>query len=163
MYSFVLDSNFRTNFQPVQQADCLFRYSISTHKGGWKEGRLSRASRPSGCRDFGWSICNPLLAVELNGKRQGTLDSKMSFCQIDEPNVFLLTLKRAEDGDGIIVRLIETEGKDAAATLNLPHLTIKQAYRTNIVEENKEKATFTEHTITTPIKAFGITTFRIQT
>jgi alpha-mannosidase len=154
MYSFVLDSNFRTNFQPVQQADCLFRYSISTHKGGWKEGR---------CRDFGWAICNPLFSVELNGKREGTLDSKMSFCQVDKPNVFLLTLKRAEDGDGIIVRLIETEGKDVTATLNIPHLTIKQAYRTNLVEENKAKATFSEHTITTPIKAFGITTFRIQT
>jgi alpha-mannosidase len=154
MYSFVLDSNFRTNFQPVQQSDCLFRYSISTHKGGWKEGR---------CRDFGWAICNPLFPVELNGERQGTLDSKMSFCQVDKPNVFFLTLKRAEDGDGIIVRLIETEGKDVTATLTIPHLAIKQAYRTNLVEENKEKATFTEHTITTPIKAFEITTFRIQT
>ena len=154
MYSFVLDSNFRTNFQPVQQGDMLFRYSITTHERGWKEGN---------CRDFGWAICNPLFAVELNGKRQGTLDSKMSFCQVDKPNVFLLTLKRAEDGDGIIVRLIETEGKDVTAKLSIPHLTIKQAYRTNLVEENKEKAAFTEHTITAPIKAFGITTIRFRT
>ena len=154
MYSFVLNSNFRTNFQPVQQGDMLFRYSISTHKGRWKEGR---------CRDFGWAICNPLIPVRIHGKKEGALDRKMSFCQVDKPNVFLLTLKRAEDGDGIIVRLIETEGKDATATLTIPHLTIKQAYQTNLVEENKGKATFTEHTITAPIKAFGITTIRIQT
>jgi len=154
MYSFVLDSNFRTNFQPIQQGDMLFRYSITTHKGGWKEGR---------CRDFGWAICNPLFPVQLNGKKEGTLDSKMSFCQVDKPNVLLLTLKRAEDGEGIIVRLIETEGKGVTATLTIPHLTIKQAYRTNLVEENEGKATFTEHTITTPIKAFGITTIRFQT
>ena len=154
MYSFVLDSNFRTNFQPVQQGDMLFRYSITTHEKGWKEGR---------CRDFGWAIGNPLVPVQINGKKGGTLDSKMSFCQVDKPNVFLLTLKRAEDGDGIIVRLIETEGEDTTATLTIPHLTIKQAYRTNLVEENKGKATFTEHTITAPIKAFGITTFRVQT
>jgi len=154
MYSFVLDSNFRTNFQPVQQADMLFRYSITTHKGGWKEGR---------CRDFGWAICNPLIGVQVNGKKEGTLDRKMSFCQIDKPNVFLLTVKRAEDGDGIIVRLIETEGKDVSATLTLPHLTIKKAYRTNLVEENEGKTTFTEHKITVPVKAFGITTIRFQT
>ena len=154
MYSFVLDSNFRTNFQPVQQGDMLFRYSITTHEKGWKEGN---------CRDFGWAICNPLIPVQVNGKKKGTLDRKMSFCQVDKPNVFLLTLKRAEDGDGIIVRLIETEGKDVTATLTIPHLTIKQAYRTNLVEENKGKATFTEHTITAPIKAFGITTIRFQT
>jgi len=154
MYSFVLDSNFRTNFQPVQQADMLFRYSITTHEKGWKEGH---------CRDFGWAICNPLFPVQLNGKREGSLDSKMSFCQVDKTNVFLLILKQAEDGDGIIVRLIETQGKDVTATLTIPHLTIKQAYRTNLVEENKEKATFTEHTITTLIKAFEITTIRFQT
>ncbi len=154
MYSFVLDSNFRTNFQPVQQGDMLFRYSITTHEKGWKEGR---------CRDFGWAICNPLVSVEVHGKKQGALERTMSFCQIDKKNVFLLTLKRAEDGDGIIVRLIETEGKNATVTLSIPHLTIKQAYRTNLVEENKEKATFTEHTITAPIKAFGITTIRFQT
>jgi alpha-mannosidase len=154
MYSFVLDNNFRTNFQPVQQGDMLFRYSITTHEKGWKEGD---------CRDFGWAICNPLVPVQVNGKKKGTLDRKMSFCQVDKPNVFVLTLKRAEDGDGIIVRLIETKGKDVTATLTLPHLTIKQAYRTNLVEENKEKAIFTEHTITAPIKAFGITTIRFQT
>ena len=154
MYSFVLDSNFRTNFQPVQQADMLFRYSITTHEKGWKEGR---------CRDFGWALCNPLIPVQINGKKGGTLDSKMSFCQVDKPNVFLLALKRAEDGDGIIVRLIETEGKDVTTTLTIPHLAIKNAYRTNLVEENKGKATFTEHTIATTIKAFGITTIRIQT
>lgn len=154
MYSFVLDSNFRTNFQPVQQGDMLFRYSITTHEKGWKEGR---------CRDFGWAICNPLIPVHVNGKKKGTLNNKMSFCQVDKPNVFLLTLKRAEDGDGIIVRLIETEGKDATATVTLPHLTIKKAYRTNLVEENEGKATSTEHKITVPIKAFGITTIRLRT
>jgi len=154
IYSFVLDSNFRTNFQPVQQGDMLFRYSITTHKGGWKEGRP---------RDFGWAIGNPLIAVRVNGKRQGTLGKKMSFCRVDKANVLLLTLKRAEDRDGIIVRLIETEGKDVTATVTLPHLTIKKAYLTNLVEENKGKLTNTAHKITAPVKAFGITTIRLQT
>jgi len=154
MYSFILNSNFCTNFETVQQADMLFRYSITTHKGGWKKGRP---------RDFGCAIGNPLIAVRVNGKRQGTLGKKMSFCRVDKPNVLLLTLKRAEDGDGIIVRLIETEGKDVTATVTLPHLTIKKAYRTNLVEENKGKLTNTAHKVTAPIKAFGITTIRLQT
>jgi hypothetical protein len=162
MYSFVLDSNFRTNFQPVQQGDILFCYSVTTHKEGWKEGRA---------RDFGWAICNPLVPVRVEGKKQGTLGEKMGLCQVDKPNVFLLTLKRAEDGDGIIARLIETEGKsvdpapdgEVTVTLTLPSLTIKKAYRTNLVEENMSQLPFTEHSITAPIKAFGITTIRFQT
>ena len=154
MYSFVINSNFCTNFETVQQADMLFRYSITTHKGGWKKGRP---------RDFGWAIGNPLIAVRVNGKRQGTLGKKMSFCRVDKPNVLLLTLKQAEDGDGIIVRLIETEGKDVTATVTLPHLTIKKAYRTNLVEENTARLIYSTHKVTAPVKAFGITTIRLQT
>ena len=135
MYAFVIDSNFRTNFQPVQQADCLFRYSITTHKGNWEKGH---------CRDFGWATGNPLIPVLVEGGRQGTLSTKASFCRVDKPNVFVLTIKRAEDGEGIIIRLIETEGKDVTATLTVPHLTVRKAYRTNLVEENSGELLLTQ-------------------
>ena len=154
MYSFVINTNFCTNFETVQQADMLFRYSITTHKGGWKEARP---------RDFGWAIGNPLIAVGVNGKREGMLDKKMSFCRVDKPNVLLLTLKRAEDGDGIIIRLIETQGKATTASVTLPHIAVAEAVVTNLVEENKGRAAFTEHEIQVNLKAFGITTIRIKT
>ena len=154
IYSFVLDSNFRTNFQPVQQGDMLFRYSITTHKGGWKDGQ---------CRNYGWAVANPLMPVVVNGRREGTLRKKSSFCQVDKQNVFLLTLKRAEDGDGIIARLIETEGEPAIVTVTLPCHTVTKAQKTNLVEQNlQEDLSFTEHSITAPVKAFGITTIRIH-
>ena len=154
MYSYVIDSNFRTNFQPVQQSDMLFRYSITTHKGDWREGRP---------RDFGWAIGNPLIPVCVNGKKEGMLGKKMSFCQVDKPNVLLLTLKQAENGDGIIVRLIETEGLDCTATVTLPFLRISEVYKTNLVEENESILSAQKHAVAVPVKAFGITTIRIQT
>jgi hypothetical protein len=154
VYAFVMNSNFRTNFQPVQQDDMLFRYSLTTHKGGWKQAR---------CRDFGWSVANPLIGVVVNGKSaKGGLGRTVSFCHVDEPNVFLLTLKRAEDGNGVIVRLSETEGQEVTAKVTLPHVTIKKAWRTNLVEENQVELTYTEHSVTVPIKAFGISTIRIE-
>lgn len=157
IYAFVINSNFRTNFQPVQQDDMLFRYCLTTHKGQWKEGR---------CRDFGWSAANPLIGVVVNGKSaKGGLERTMSFCRVDRPNVFLLTLKRAEDDGGLIIRLIETEGRSAeggTATVTLPHLTVKKAWRTNLVEENQAELSHTEHSVTVPIKAFGISTIRIE-
>jgi len=96
MYSFIINTNFNTNFETVRQADMLFRYSITTHKGGWKEGR---------CHNFGWSTGNPLIAVEASSNQEGTLDKKTSFCRVDNPNVLLLTLKQAEDAEGIIIRM----------------------------------------------------------
>jgi len=153
IYSYVLNSNFRTNFQPTQQGDMLFRYSISTHKGDWKEGKA---------RNFGWSISNPLIPIRVNGKQEGKMKKSSSFCQVDKPNVLVLTSKRAEDGDGIIVRLIETEGEDTTVTLTLPFLTIREAHQTNLVEENEEILPAQEHSIALPIKAFGIRTIRIK-
>jgi len=153
IYSYVMDSNFRTNFQPVQQGDMLFRYAITTHKGDWKAGRP---------RDFGWAIGNPLIPVYINGKKTGPLPTSTSFCQIDQPNVLLVTLKQAEDGNGAIVRLIETEGKEVRATVTLLFFTIVQAYETNLVEENQKPLTFTRHTVEVQVKPFGITTIRVQ-
>jgi len=152
IYSYVIDSNFRTNFQPTQQGDMLFRYSITTHGGDWKEGKP---------RNFGWAISNPLVPVLIDGKQEGTMPKSMSFCQVGRPNVLLLTLKNAEDEDGIIVRLIETEGKDTNVTVTLPFLTIEKAYQTNLAEENERILSAREHAVTVPIKAFGITTIRV--
>jgi len=153
MYAFVLDSNFRTNFQPVQQADILFRYSLTSTTGPQANSKN---------RDFGWSVHNPLTAVLTNGGRQGPLPSQASFCELDQANVLLTTVKRAEDGQGLIVRLIETDGLAPTATLTLPAVTVEKAWLTNPVEENQSVLTCTEHSVTVPARPFGITTVRLQ-
>ena len=154
MYAFVMDSNFRTNFQPVQQGDMLFRYSLTSSAGATTNGR---------CRDFGWSAHRPLIGLLVYGRRDGTLGRTMSFCQVDAPNVLLTTIKRAEDGHGVIVRLIESDGKDTTVTLTLPHVGIQRAWRTNPVEENQARLGFADQRLTIRIPAFGIATLRLET
>ncbi len=77
--------------------------------------------------------------------------------------MLLTTLKLAEDGNGIIIRLIETQGKATTVTITLPHIAVADAKLTNLVEQNKGRADFTEHEIQAKIGAFGITTIRIKT
>ena len=153
MYSFVLDSNFRTNFQPVQQGDILFRYSLTSNKG---------PQANSDSRNFGWAVHNPLIGVVANGGRTGPLEDRMSFCRLDQPNVTLVTVKRAEDGQGMIVRLIETDGRQGTATLTMPPVAVGKAWQTNLVEENQAELACTEHSVTVPVRAFGISTVRVQ-
>jgi alpha-mannosidase len=152
MYSFVMNNNFRTNMPPAQLGDILFRYSVSSHKGSWLEGRP---------RDFGWGIKNPFVAVLAEGKPKGSLPESLSFCQIDKPNVILLTLKKAEDGEGIIIRLNETEGIDTEVNVTLPDITIGKVYETNLVEENEKLLDVQLQTIKINIKAFGVKTLHI--
>ena len=152
MYSYVINSNFRTNFQTTQLGDILFRYSITSHKGNWIEGRP---------RDFGWAVKNPLVSVPVTGISRGNLPESMSFCQVDKSNVMLLTLKKAEDGEGIIIRLNETEGIDTEVNVTLPRITIGKVYETNLVEENEKSVDVQGQTIRINIKAFGIKTIRI--
>jgi len=154
IYAYVLDNNFRTNFSSAQQGDLLFRYSITTNKCDLKSGKS---------RDFGWATSNPLVPIIFEGKNEGHLEGNGSFAQIDQPNVLILTMKQAEDEDGIVLRLIETEGQIVDATITLPHLSIKKACLTNLAEENIKEIGFSEHEVTVPVKAFGITTIRLQT
>ena len=155
MYAFAISSNFRTNFQPVQQSEILFHYSLTSHEGGWQKGNCAR---------FGWSAANQFIVDDVRGKKDGPLaPDTMSFCSVDKPNVLLTTLKLAEDDDGIIIRLIETQGKATTVTITLPHIAVADAKVTNLVEQNKGSAVFTEHEIQANIGAFGITTIRIKT
>ncbi|MBC8472518.1 MAG: hypothetical protein H8D56_23900 [Planctomycetes bacterium] len=155
MYAFAMSSNFRTNFQPVQQSEILFHYSLTSHEGNWRKGDCAR---------FGWSAANQFIVDDVRGKKNGTLaPDTMSFCSVDKPNVLLTTLKLAEDGDGIIIRLIETQGKATTVLIRLPHIAVTDARLTNLVEQNKGRAFFTELEIQVNIEAFGITTIRIKT
>jgi len=155
MYAFVMSSNFRTNFQPVQQSEILFHYSLTTHEGDWRQGNCAR---------FGWAAANQFIVDDVRGKNDGPLaPDSASFCSVDKPNVMLTTLKSAEDGDGLIIRLIETQGEPTTAVVRLPHIAVTRATVTNLVEANESRAVFTEHEIQVSLKAFGITTIRIET
>lgn len=154
MYAYVLDSNFRTNFSSAQQGDFLFRYSITS-----EAGNLNSVKSP----DFGWANSNPLIPIILEGRKGGTLDGNISFTEIDKQNVMILTMKQAEDDDGIILRLSETGGQPVNVKITMPYLSIKKAYLTNLVEENIKEMNFDEHEVSVPVSAYGISTIRLQT
>ena len=153
LYSFVLASNFCTNFQPTQQGDLLFRYSLTTHDGDWTTGQP---------RDFGWARANPLMASVLNSHNEGARPPSDSFCQVDQSNVVLTSLKHADNEDGLIVRLVETEGKACDVTVSLPFIEIAEAVATDLVERDQQPLAHQANSVTAPIKAFGIATVRVR-
>jgi hypothetical protein len=98
----------------------------------------------------------------MAGQKGGWLPQKASFCEVDQSNVLLLTLKRAEGGDEVILRLVEMEGRDTMVSVAAPLLSICQAYETNLVEENQRLLSFSQQEVKASLKPFGITTIRLQ-
>jgi alpha-mannosidase len=90
------------------------RYALYPHAGGlsseiWAEGE-----------DFNIPVhaAEPL-SLSL-GRRSATRPEEASFFSISPGNVALSGMKQSEDGDELIIRLFETEGKSTTATVNLP-------------------------------------------
>ncbi len=154
VYSLLMYNNFRTNFVNVHPGESLFRWSFTSRAGErW----------PGAVPAFGWSVANPPLGVWMKGPRSGSLGACASFVQVDAPNVMLLTMKRAEDGAGYILRLIEMEGQETAAVVTVPALSILRAYATNLVEENQALVPCATHSVQAVLRPYGIVTIRLVT
>ena len=153
VFSYIMCSNFRTNFRPVQPGESLFRYSLTTHSGA-----LDRA----GANHFGLDSARPLQTMLIRSPQGGTLPVSDSLCRVEPAGVELMALKQADDGQGIIVRFREIAGQNHVATLTLPGFEISDARLTNLVEENEDKLEHTPHAIRVPLKANGFATVRLR-
>ena len=83
--------------------------------------------------------------------------------RIASPAVILETIKLAEDESGdIIVRLYESTGGLKQTKIQFG-FDIKEAYITNMIEENTEKIDVKNNEISLELKAFEVKTIRIKT
>lgn len=151
IYSYVMANNWRTNFSPTQVADVLFRYSVAFHDG---------AVDPVLSGQVGRQVAVPCQTVFLEGPSGGSLPVASGFCQLDQPNVVVRAIKRAEDGKGIVVRLAEVAGQDTDVMLQLPYLELGQVLYTNVVEEDQRVVAHERHQVRVHVPANGWATLR---
>ena len=152
IYAMVMYSNFKTNFINVQPCDILCRYSFRSHKGGWRE---------SDAVGFGRGVMNSPLGVWMRGPNKGELPPVRSFCSVAPSNVLLQNVKRADDGNGLIVRLAETEGRQVQARLEVPFARFERAVAANAVEEDREELICSNGTVSVSMRPFEIKTVRL--
>ncbi len=154
IYSYLMNNNSRTNFRNVQVGDSLFRFSLSTYEGDWKS---------SGEYRNGWESANPPLPVVRKRNADGVLPYTCSFCTVDSSNVMVLNMKRSDNGNDLIVRLIELEGNKTDTTLHLPRFAISSAYRAGPDEESESELSVEPHGVKVSVRPFSIETIRIIT
>jgi len=91
---------------------------------------------------------------------QSTIDNSQSLIAVDRSNTIIETIKRAEDGNGVIIRLYESQRQRGAyfLTTNFP---LAAAWRTNILEENQLEISVNGNQVSHEIKPYQIQTIRL--
>jgi len=141
---------------PDPQADLgehQFRYSLFPHSGSWDEGTIAEA----------YALNDPLIIYQAEGgriKAEGDILHRSSFILCNSPNIILETVKRAEDGNGVIVRMYESQRRRGPFTLTA-NFPLAAAWRTNILEENQTEIPVEGNRLDAAIKPYQILTFRL--
>ncbi|MFN8420852.1 MAG: alpha-mannosidase, partial [Anaerolineae bacterium] len=124
-----------TNPDPqADQGEHRMTYSLLPHQGDWRDGVVSAA----------YDLNDPLIL--RRGTENGTSTSLGSLVSVDAPNVIIETVKRAEDGNGIIVRLYEHQRNRGKITISTS-FALAEAYHCNLLEENQNALTVQEHSL----------------
>jgi alpha-mannosidase len=149
-----MNNYWHTNYLAGQGGDMVFRYSITSR----------RKSDPVDSARFGFAVSNPLQAVVVGANPQGLLPVEAtSLLAIDEPNVLLIGMKRADQGGGLIVRLWELSGRPTTAHLRLDHsIPAAKAEACNLVEEPCGPLELQDGRVAVPIRGSGLATVRID-
>ncbi len=109
-----------------------------------------------------YALNNPLLVW---GEKSGvnpdsSTTGGFSLASVNQQHLVIETIKRAEDGEGLIIRLYETQRKRGSFTLTTG-FPIKKAWRTNILEENQESLLVKKNQVEGFIKPYQIYTIRV--
>jgi alpha-mannosidase len=129
-----------------------FSYGLAGHPGDWRAGQTDwQAQR----------LNQPLIAF-ASSKHDGPLGRSFSLLQLDNRRVRVLALKRAEDGDEVIVRLVELDGKPQQAV----HLSfagpVAGAREVNGQEQPVGAATVAAGALVADFKPYQLHTFAVK-
>ncbi|GCE09090.1 alpha-mannosidase [Dictyobacter aurantiacus] len=135
----------------ADRAEHDFTYALYPHAGNHITGNVVRA---------GYELNVPIQYVQ--GEPQQGSSSVTSFAQLAAENVIIETMKKAEDGDDIIIRLYEASGSTTRTTLTI-NAPIKTASSTNLLEVVETTLPVQDNTtIELNFNPFEIVTLRIQ-
>lgn len=134
----------------ADQGEQQFVYSIYPHKGDWRNGEVVKA---------GYELNHPAIPLPAQ-VHAGTLSSTGSLLEIASSHVVIDTVKPAEAGDGIVVRLYEASGGRERAKL-LPAASLAAACETNLLEEQERELSVNDGEVTCSFTPYEVKTIKL--
>ncbi len=127
-----------------------FTYSIYPHAGRWQEAKTV---------EMAYNLNVPMLA-KRTGRQEGCGGEYESFLKCSQESCFVEVTKKAEDGNGVIVRMYENKNNRVRAQIQTAY-PIAHVYECNLLEENEEELTAGKNCFETVFKPYEIKTFRL--
>ena len=129
-----------------------FAYSLYPHAGDWKQALTVRR---------GWEFNYKLKAMQVEA-HDGKMPTEHSYAGADASNVVLTAMKKAEDGDALLLRFYEWAGKSGNVELTVPP-GATSAKLANLMEEaSGGDLPMTGNKITVPVHPYEIVSVRVN-
>jgi len=129
----------------ADRAQHEFTYALLPHTGDCAAGNVVREAY----------ALNVPLRVVFGASPQASL------LRVDAENVIIDTVKKAEDGDALIVRLYEASGATASAAVQFSFAP-RAVSRVNLMEENPQPVQMQGSTAIIAVSPFEIITLRVE-
>lgn len=154
LYSYAFNNYWFTNYKASQGGHLDFRFSITS----------TRSFDSAAATRFGQTVRNPMLAVKCGSTKNIKKFSpeQESFMSVKPENVVIQTVKKAESGEGYIIRLRETAGKSVKAAIILPAKRFTSAWTCNLVEDPGNKLKIAGDVVTVDVPANGLATVMVK-
>jgi alpha-mannosidase len=135
----------------TDQGEHDFRYALYPHAGSLVAGDVVRA---------GYEFNYPLQVVAVD-PHPGPLPFEHAFLTVDAPNIVIETVKQAEDGKDLILRLYETHRASARAAIRFG-FPVQSVEEVNLMEESGTPLPIQDNILVLPFRPFEIKTLKIQ-
>lgn len=142
----------RSSTLPDPQADKgihKFIYSLMPHKDSVGHETVKAAY-----------LLNDPIVVWKNSAAANKLQNMQSMFKVDRESVVIETVKKAQDGNGFVIRMYESLGGRGEVNLTTS-FDIKSCYETDLIEENKKQIQTQNNQINLFIKPFQILTLQV--
>ncbi|MDI4648792.1 alpha-mannosidase [Cohnella hashimotonis] len=127
-----------------------FTYSLYPHEGDWRTAHTLRRAAELNAEDI----------VVLADRQSGSLPAAGALLPFESEHVVLDSVKPAEDGDGIVLRLYESSGGRGRAVLNWPR-PFARAVLSNALEADGEGLAVEDGRIELSFAPFEIKTVKL--
>jgi alpha-mannosidase len=128
-----------------------FTYALYPHAGTWKQALTVHR---------GYELNDPLTATQIF-PHTGSMPASESMGSIENPNVNLTAVKKAEDADALVYRMYEWAGTPSQVKLHVPP-GAQYAVESNLMEKVEgPHLPLENNTVTIPIKPYEILTLQV--